>query len=79
MPDKVIIIKNICIRSVYIWELFESLLPFSHDVMAALLVPLNKETVAMLVSQINPHELSPIQVQTFSFVSTEKHGSRLGE
>ena len=27
---------------------------FSHDVTAAMLVPLNKETVAILVSQIDP-------------------------
>ena len=40
-----------------------------------MLVPLNKEAAAMLLSQTNPQGMSSIHMQTLSFVSIEKHGS----
>ena len=47
---------------------------FSHDVTAAMLEPLNKETAAMLEPRPNPWEFNSIIMQTFSFVFVEKHG-----
>ena len=40
---------------------------FSHDVMAAMLVPLNKETAAMLVSQTNPQGIEFYSYANFLF------------
>lgn len=48
---------------------------FTRDVVEAMLVSINKETVAMLVSQTNPQGLSSILTETLAFVSVEKLGN----
>lgn len=48
---------------------------FSHDVTAAIIVPLNKATPAMIVSRTNPQGIELyILMLTFSSVLTEEHG-----
>ena len=46
---------------------------FSHDITAAILLSQNNETVATLVSQINPVGVEIFSYETFSFVPINLH------